>query len=485
MKNKILTALAISAMATSSLSALETDKVKLANNMILTYKEDAKRVNSITDMFKEGQFFGRMRFNSFYWDWAEEEGTNNKDNSIAAVGGSLTYRTALYNGFGATVGLYNASPLASTNYTKLKAGADVYFKGAGEENAAINTLAIAFLEYNNYKTSAKLGRQKFESTLLRSNDTKMVPNTFQGYSIDTKIVSKTRLRAAYFDKQKLRNHEGFGSIIAVDGTNGNDDSARHKGLTLAKISAAEVNANPGMVVLTAQNRSIKGLKLNADYMFIDGFVSSIIPEVNYKIDIGNGWSVTPGARYISQIDEGAGAIGGAALSGKVSTATPGGYTNPNSVDASAWMTRIKVKKGAGNIMLGYSSIDNKADIIAPWRGFPTGGYTRSMAQYNWEAGTNSWMLKAGYNFGKAGLVSGLRMNIDYAVMDYDRAKELAGSISKTDRSIIHLDVWKTFKSLPDLELKFRAASVNADKNIGEATDDQSYNEYRLEANYLF
>ena len=149
------------------------------------------------------------------------------------------------------------------------------------------------------------------------------------------------------------------------------------------------------------------------------------------------------------------------------------------------MARLKLAKGAGSVMAGYSAISDDADIIAPWRGFPTGGYTRSMAQYNWEANTKSYMIKAAYDFGKADMVPGLRGAIDYADMDYDDDKLALGGIKKTDRNIVHLDVFKTFDSAPNLELKLRAAMINADQTPGQAEDYNSYNEYRFEVNYFF
>ena len=469
----------------TSAHALKTEKRDLKNNMSIKYKVTPKAVESFDQMFSEGVLYGRLRSNMFHWDWANDKPGSTADNSSWGVGGSLIYSTGYLNGFGATAGMYTTHTIETDNMTTSggvtfdagKAGKDTYNRSAGS-GAHIDVLALAYLEYKFAKSSVKVGRQIFESTLLRSNDTKMIPNTFEGYSIESKDVADTKLRAAYFTRQKLRDHGDFHSVIAVDGYNENDDAGKHKGLSVTNILAAGEDVEPGMIVATVENKSIKGLKLNLDGMYIDGFVSSVIAEANYKIALGDsGWSLTPGARYIHQMDEGAGAIGGAALSGNT-----GGYSNPDSVDASAWMARLKLGKGAGSVMAGYSVIADDADIIAPWRGFPTGGYTRSMAQYNWEADTKSWMIKGAYDLGKAGIVDGLRGSLDYAQMDYDT--ERAG-ISKTDRSIIHLDMQKTFDSAPNLELKLRMAMVDADTSVGAPADYNSYNEYRFEINYLF
>ena len=320
---------------------------------------------------------------------------------------------------------------------------------------------------------------------------KMIPNTMQGIAIESKDIKDTKLRAAYFYLQKLRDHREFHSIIAYDSTSPhwqqNDDAGVHKGLNTNNIQAAGKNEFPGMYVATVENKSVPNLKLNVDGMYIPEYFGSVIAEANYAINTGGGWVLTPGARYIQQIDEGAGSVGGAALSGKLAgqSGSVGGYTDAGSVDGAAWMARLVADHGPLSVSLGYSQILDDADLIAPWRGFPTGGYTRSMAQYNWLANTASWMVKAGYNFGKAGYVPGLYAALDYAYMDYDQEKLDAGTISTTDRSIVHLDLVETLPSAPNLYLKFRTAFVSADKSPGVDVNYNSYSEYRFEMDYFF
>ncbi|PHS57534.1 MAG: hypothetical protein COB17_06020 [Sulfurimonas sp.] len=498
MKLISIVAAAACLVGATSVHALSTEKRDMKNNMSFKYKVKPKSVDSFKDMFSDGVLYGRLRSNTFYFKWENEKPGATADNFAWGVGGSLIYSTAYLNGFGATVGMYTTHTIGTDNeetsggktFDSGKAGKGTYSRATGS-GSHIDVLALAYLEYKFAKSNIKVGRQIFESALLRSNDTKMIPNTFEGYAIQSNDLSNTTLRLAYFNRQKLRDHRDFHSIIAVDSFNENDDSGKHKGLSISNIKAAGEDVEPGMIVATIQNKSIKGLKLNLDGMYIEGYVSSLIAEANYKIKLGNGWVLTPGARYIHQRDEGAGKIGGAALSGVLgrdktpSSAASASYDNTNSVDGGAWMTRLKLSKGAGSIMAGYSAISDKADLIAPWRGFPTGGYSRSMAQYNWEANTKSWMIKAGYDFGKADIISGMRGSIDYAQMDYDQKKIDAGTLSRTDRSIIHLDIFKTFSDLPNMELKFRAAAVSADTKLGDDKDYGSYREYRFEVNYLF
>jgi hypothetical protein len=206
-----------------------------------------------------------------------------------------------------------------------------------------------------------------------------------------------------------------------------------------------------------------------------------------------GWKITPGFRYLYQHDDGAGKIGGASLNGafkdNYSLSNSKGYTNPNSVDGSLWAARVVAQRDFYSFMCGYSSISDKADIIAPWRGFPTGGYTRAMAMVDWIANTHSWMINANVDMNKGSLISGMKLALTYEQIDYDDAKVIARSTDLSDRNILHIDVIQEFASLPNTEFKFRFATINADpgsKTSPTLTHDyESYDEYRFEINYLF
>lgn len=489
---KISMAAAAACLLATSAHALKTEDRVLKGNNVVEYTKAPGDVNSIQEMFTEGEVYGRLRSNMFWWDW-DNENASVQDNNMWGLGGNLVYKTGFFHGFGATAGFYGTIPMhnentlsGTTNYGK--AGKDTYHTRADGSEGAMGNFAQAFLEYKNGKTDVKVGRQGIESVMLATNDTKMIPNTFEAAVIENKDIPNTSLRAGYIMAQKLRDHQSFHSVIAYEKYNENDDSGAHKGLTRTLIRAAGEDVDPEMILITATNKSIPNLKLDAEYIGLDGFFNTIIAEANYKIALGNDWTLTPGVRYLRQMDDGAGAIGGAALSGtfKGSTTYTGakkGYTDPNSADGSIIMARLVAANGPLELGVGYSKISDDADIIAPWRGFPTGGYTRSMAQVDWIANTKNWAVKASYDFGKAGMVSGFKVAADYENMNFDDAK--AAITGFTDRDIFHVDMWKTFKAVPNTEFKFRFATVDADAAVGATTDYNSYDEYRFEINYLF
>ena len=510
---------AATCLLATSAYALKTEDRNLKANGQIEYLKAPGAVNSIGEMFTEGEVYGRMRSNMFWWNWDNEfeayGGTGN--NNIWGVGGILVYKTGFYNGLGATVGFYGTTALTDDNLVVNgcaadgctnagKAGKDAYRTRMDGTEAPIGVFAEAYVEYKAGKTDVKIGRQGIDSIMLATNDTKMIPNTFEAAMIENKDISNTTVRAGYVVSQKLRDHQEFHSILAYDSGTGsskvakvneNDDSGVHKGLSLKNIRAMNDDTNPEMILITVENKSIPNLKLDAEYIGIEGFFSTIIAEANYQIALGSGWTLTPGIRYLNQMDDGAGAIGGASITGALgkdkygasSAAAKASYTDPLSADGHIWMGRLVLANGPLSLMAGYSDVADEADIIAPWRGFPTGGYSRDMAQVNWVAGTESWMVKADYNFDKAGVVPGLIGAISYTDMDFDEKKNLAGTSDLTDRSMVHVDLIQTFKTLPDMEFKFRFAAIDAD--ISKKTsptltvDKESYNEYRFEINYLF
>jgi len=481
-----------------------TPKRSLKGNMMEVYNVLPGKADTFTDMFAKGIVYGRLRVNSFNWDWKNDDTaqTKNKDNRALGLGGNLIYKTASYYGLSATAGLYYTDePFPGERMSKADIG---YLKAGKDTTSRYNvsqlgtygfaTVAQAYLQYDISKTSFVAGRQIFESFLTKSNDTKMIPNTFEGYSFTTKELPDTRIRGAWFYQQKLRDHQTFHDVITFkdaygESWNNNDDSAVHKGLSYANFRQAGEDVTHSLIVADIQNKSIKNLQLDLTYGGVPGVVSSLTGEINYAVPVG-GWTITPGARYMQQMDDGGGKVGGASLKGTLVDWTSGsavfndtlGYSTPDSLDGSLWMARLVAETGPLKMMVAYSAVADEADIVAPWRGFPTGGYTRAMAQYNWYANTKTTAAQVNFNFDKAKLVSGLSAMVRYAMQDFDEEKQAAGV--QADSNILHIDLIENIKAVPGLEAKIRVGLVDA-KDREAGYDKDSYNEYRFELNYLF
>ena len=468
----------------------DVQKHSLKCDMRHIFEEDPQKADNIGDMFCQGMFYGRIRFNSFGFQWKEEielEGFPlRKDHAVAGLGGSLIYRSAYLHGFSVGAGLYTSGSQGSLSSDE----AYLYKSGKGllsrydlltDGKKSLTSLAQAYLEYKHEYVSLKVGRQIFESFLTQSNDTKMIPNTFEGVTLNTPTLYDTSFKAAYLTRQKLRDHSDFHHVLAVgDNPNDpydfftqNDDTAMHYGLDLSELKARGIDDR--LIVLEAKNRGIENLTLKVNYTAVPDLISSAMIQADYRVYLGD-WSVIPALRYMQQFDNGAGDIGGANLK----TLTDG-YKDPDSLDAELYGARVDIVKDAFKLRFGYTNIADKGDIVAPWRGFPTTGFTRAMGQYNWCANTESFMFQVDYKFEK---LSDFKIISRFAIQDFDDRKMGV----QADSNTFTIDFLKGLGETP-VYLKTRFAHVYGDNDTvaenGFHKLDPSYDEIRVEVNYLF
>jgi hypothetical protein len=494
MKTSVLGSIIFVCFLVSSVYALETDDRLIKTNYIVEYLKTPGEVETLTDMFTKGDVYGRLRSNNFWYEFDASDTPTAQDHSKFGLGGSITYKTAFYKGFGATAGVYGAIPMGSdnvegvVNYTKT--AKDFYRTRSDGSEADMGVLAVAYGEYKTAHTDITIGRQIIETNLLGSNDAKMIPNTFEAVMFKNTTFPQTKFQIGYITAQKLRDHQNFHSIIAYAPRDENDDSNAHKGLSVANLKTAGKDVNPEMLLAVLENKSIKNLRLYGEYGAISGYFSTLLAEGSYSIGLMENWKLTPTIRYIRQIDNGAGAIGGSAISGKLAVdqtidlAERNSYSHINSVDAQLYAGKLSLSNGIAMVQFGYSHTADEGDIINPWRAFPTRSFNRAMAQNNWYANTDSWMIEGDYNFDKAQMISGLSCNVRYSQINIDDQKSMAGTVAVTDRDIVYFHAIQTFKAFPTTEFRFRVADVNAKTNPLTHIDD-SYQEYRFEVNYLF
>jgi len=485
LKLKSIVGIALGIVSVSNMAFASTDMTKrtLNNNMTEMYKVLPQEVDSLRDMLTEGEFYGRLRLNSFFND-------NGKDHYVIGAGGSLIYKSAYLHGFGFTAGLYTTqNPLHMDDGDAVfyKAGKGVLsrYDVLAQGKYGITSLAQAYLEYQNQVMLVKAGRLTYESFLIKSNDTKMIPNTFEGVTFSTNIIPNTKFKAAFLTRQKLRDHSEFHHVLAYDDDASdpygkytqNDDSAMHKGLTLSALAAEGIDDK--LITFESKNNAIENLSLTFNYTAVPHLVSSAMIQADYSFDV-EGVKISPALRYMKQFDNGAGEIGGANLKTKTF-----GYNDPDNLDSALYGARVDLAQDAWKLRFGYTKIANEGDLIAPWRGFPTGGFSRVMGQYNWYANTTTYRMRADYDFDKARLVPGMRSFVCYAIQDFDDSKPGV----QADSNVLTLDILKEFDAFPGLYIKTRMAYVDGDDDTiagdGSLKSDSSYNEFRFEINYLF
>lgn len=482
MDKKVLLAATMAVTLGATLAASDdAPKRGLKTNYQLVYNDKQKDVNGFTSMFQEGTFYGRLRSNSFYYKW-EKETASQENHFTSGLGGSLLYKSAIYNGFDFGAGLYYShgfTTVSENDASHMKPGQDVLsrFDYSNTGSKELGVLGEAYIRYRGFEQSEiKIGRQIVETFYTKSNDTKMIPNTFEGIVFDTNLIAKTPIKLAYLTKEKLRAHSDTHSVLAYGDANSssalnpawdqNDDSAMHKGLTYTKLKAVGKEDEP-LIVGDLHNRSIENLKIDASFYIVPELISEIMAEANYQINLGS-FSLSPGVRYIKQFDNGAGKIGGAAYDG-----TTTGYANPNSLDSQMIAARLVAKYEKIQLNLGYSKVFDEADLITPWRGFPTAGYTRSMARYNWMANTKSYRIELQLNNNKTGIYKDVFVQASVLHTDADENKGLF------DENYYYAGFVQNLPMMPELQWRLRLGYNDTKKTDADSLDA------RFELNYLF
>ena len=462
-------------------------KQRINCNMTVKNIKRPPRVDAFRKLFSEGILYGRLRSNTFIFDGAPDDVSHYS----TGLGGNLTYKSARYKGFSFTTGLYtsqNPNHVRKEDLDNYRSGKDTFsrYAVATQDRDGMTALTENYLSYKKHHAEVKVGRFLLESYMLKSHDTKMIPVAFEGASLRIKTLPNTKIQLAYIDKMKLRDHEGFHRVLAYnDDTTtpyaqwtGNDDGAMHRGLTYSKLDAKGIDDR--IIVVEGKNNSIDNTSFQFSYTAVPQLVSSLMVEGSYKFKLDSGLKIKPAIRYTHQFDDGAGAIGGANLKTNIT-----GYKDPNSIENTILSSRIDFIYGAGSFRVGYSDVKEGGDIIAPWDAQPTGGYSRQMSGRNWYANTKTSMFRADYDLDKAGFLEGVHLMSRYTMQDFDDNKP--GTTA--DSNIFTFDIVKRFKDNPNLLFKVRSAFVKEDHRVanldGTFKKDPSYNELRLEMNYLF
>jgi|GEM_PF-523444 len=524
-------------------------KLSLATALILGTAIFAQAADDFASVFKEGKLDGRIRINSINTDW----NTNNwgtkpdGDSRGTAIGGSLIYQTAAIYGISAGAGFYttqslgigtdDASDVASTTnktngFDKPTTGSDLFARGPGAKTSwgdGYSVLAQAYLQYEIAKSKIKGGHFLMNNPWITPNDTKMIPVAVEGASFVSNDISNTMIQLDFASKIKERGMTYFGNMADTGDT---PDAIKNYYRThytpIYSTGTTPIPSSynygsggeaPGVAILGVKNKSINALELQAWFMEWQDIVNQGMIEANYALPVGD-VILSFGARYMQQWDTGAGNIikpGEKASStstysylGVTNTAPTGGNAadvsnkgdNNNKVDTNLYALRAAATYGPAKLMVAYSHTSSDGDFIAPWRGFPTQDYTRSMTQTDWNANTSAYKAQLDYDLKQ--LAKGLSAMLSYSYYDRDPSK--IGYVSQTDRYYNNgdtrqwnLDVKYDLPAVKGLELKVRTMLQNnqviiaraGEFGTGTATksegfgNDTSNRELRLEANYKF
>ncbi|MDD5051336.1 MAG: OprD family outer membrane porin [Sulfuricurvum sp.] len=517
-------------------------KLSFATALILGTALFASAADDLASAFKEGKLDGRLRANFISTDWDTNDwGTKpDGDSRGLAVGGSLIYKTTPLYGFSAGAGFYTTQDShlwtdttsgTSNGYPKSTTGTDLFARGPGAATTwgdGYSVLAQSYLQYDIAKSKIKGGRFLMTNPWITPNDTKMIPIAIEGFDAVSNDLPNTTVQLDYADKIKERGMTYFGSMADTGDTPDAIKNYYRTHYTATTNASTSVPAAqfplygsggeaPAVKIIGVKNKSINALEVQGWFMNWPNIVNQGMLEANYAIEAGD-VIFGLGARYMKQYDKGAGDIitpgdGSSPYSklGVTNTAPTGSKAsdvnlkgdNDNSVDTYLYAVRTTASYGAGKLMLAYSHTGSGGDMIAPWRGFPTDGYTRSMTQTDWNANTKAYKAQIDYDFNA--LIQGVSTILSYSFYNRDESK--IGYQGQTDRYYNNgdtrqwnLDVKYDVPAVKGLELKVRemyqhnsvlaaattygTAGTAATKSEGFGNDTSNH-ELRLEANYRF
>lgn len=469
----------------SPLLADNIQKSAIKTNGEVVYNIEQKDVNSFQDMFKDGNFYARIRSNSFYFMYDAQDSSHDTQ-FVSGIGTSIVYKSAKYKGFDFDLGLYGAYSFFDDTrdpINAIKPGKDTLsrFEYVNTGSKSMGLIGQANLSYTLSKTDMIFGRQLVETFYTKSNDTKMIPNTFDGFVIKTKDIKDTKATAAYLYKQKLRDHIDTHSVLMVgDGHltsslypqwSENDDGAMHRGLTYSALKTADKPTDAPLLVVDLKNNSIKNLTINFSSYIVPELLSEIMGEINYHISF-DGFSISPAVRYIQQFDNGAGMVGGASIT----TKGIDGYKDKNSLDSKMIAAKVVTRFLDYKLNLAYTNIFDEADLVTPWRGFPTAGYTRSMGIYNWRANTKSYRLELVKGLNNTGVYTKPFIQTSILYIDGDSSKLATQSL------YYYAGIVQNIPSFEEFQYRIR---VGYKDFVGDSSHISNYLDSRLEFNYLF
>jgi hypothetical protein len=224
-------------------SKLSMTAVAILGLSISTFAAD-----SLEEAFKNGKVTGEIR--AYYFD--RDNGA--KEENILATGLMLNYVTDSYNGFKIGTTFQSSSTPFASDEAKTLFIRDMWAQGS--------QLSEAYLAYTLAKTEAKAGRMYLSTPLIAGSGSRLVRESFEGFTLTNTDISDTTLGAVYVDKFQARTNRA-----------GNIGQFKPYG--------------DGVYSLYAINKSILGLTISVAWAQIEDFNTVLGTTLNTDLDIYN------------------------------------------------------------------------------------------------------------------------------------------------------------------------------------------------------
>lgn len=354
--------------------------------------------------------------------------------------GALSEAVTLGGEFGFRSGTYRDTlSVGATWYTSrgIDAPADKDGTGLlGPGQTDISVLGKAYIQLDFESFAARLYRQDFNLPYLNRHDSRMIPNTHEGYIIghpgDTRELGFV---IGQITKMKPRDSSKFISMGEVAGVSGSNTAT----------SLLGVRFRP------TDNLDIGGMTLLTNNLFNTTYV-----ETNWRRSIDESWGLQLSAQYSDQRSTGRDRLG------EFSTSSRG--------------LRAALSYRNAILTIAHTVTDEDAGIRSPFGGRP--GYNSLMLFDFDRAGERASRIGLSYHFGRVG-IPGLSIQVNRA-RGRDAIDPFSGiALADETETDLTIDYRPQRGPLQGLWLRFRHADGDRDDPMADREDSRVILNYDL------
>jgi outer membrane OprD family porin len=371
------------------------------------------KLQDLPPFFKDTKLGINIRTFDFDRDnngFVDSDGSN--DNKAWAVGGSINYESG---------SLFNRVSLGATYYTSQKISGKQNEGGTTLLEPVQNGFDVLGQSYINFKLNNEINfkayRRSFNLPYLNRQDSRMVPNTHEAYTITgLNALPKIDFITGYVNKMKTRNSDSFKYLSSIAGATGTKD---------------------GLMMAGARYRFNESSNIGAINYYSFDVMNIFYTEANYLLNISKDIPLKLSAQYTDQQSIGSESIG------NFDTRTGG-------VKASI--------SYQGLVFTAAATItDSNSGIRSPYGGRPS--YLSIIVKDFDRADEDAWLIGIAYDFSYIG-IDGLSAYTNYAQGNTPDS----GSIASPDQSEwdITVDYRPNIPALRGVSLRYRRADIDQD-----------------------
>jgi len=335
------------------------DQLNLSNPQGQPIAPPPEKPDKAFQFFTDSKFAAQLRTYYFYRD--------KFDDSLSeawAAGGSVSYKSGYF---------MDVFAIGAVGYATLPVYAPDDRDGTLLLESGQEGFAILGQIYGEFKITdqifAAIGRKEYNTPYVNKNDTRMIPNTFEGATVYGKAGSKDggkdgnpviRFGGGYLTRIKERNDDGF--------------------VWMSKDAGSTAERG---VALGGANVDWKGVSFGAIEYYCPDVINIFYAEGKVSLFKGKDHELQLAAQFTDQRSTGENRLTGD--------------------DFSTDQIGLKGDFSLGDFLftLAYTGVANGADMRSPWGGYP--GYTSVQVEDFFRSGEQAAMARIGYDLTNLGL----------------------------------------------------------------------------------